>query len=206
MAAELDGLVANGVMRGRQHTYALVAERVPDPVRLDPDAALAELTRRYLTSHGPATVQDFAWWSSLTVAQIRRGLDLAGASLVPSEVDGGVYWSAPPGPARPDPAPTAQVLQGYDEYVIGYAGSRRLTNLAGLPVRVPDATGLHHPLVLDSQQVGSWRRSVDSGRIVARLTLATELTTAQRGAVEAAFARYADFAGVPVVLDWPARG
>jgi hypothetical protein len=204
MRAELDGLIANGPMRGKRHTYALLAERAPEPLTLDPDEALAELTRRYFTSHGPATVKDFAWWSSLTVGQINRGVDLLGSELVRDELDGRVYWSASAAPPRRDPSPTAHVLQGYDEYVIGYAESRPLTNLAGRPVELPSETGLSHPIVLDSQQVGSWRRVVDRGRILARLTLATELTAAERGAVEAAFARYADFAGLPLFLHWPA--
>src|SRR5262249_19516036 len=79
--AEREGLTANGPMRGKQHTSALVSGRVPAPRTLDPEAALAELTRRYFTSHGPATVKDFAWWSSLTTRQITAGLDLVGPAL-----------------------------------------------------------------------------------------------------------------------------
>ena len=73
MHAELDGLIVNGPMRGKQHTYALAAERIPAPRALSGDEALAELTRRYFSTHGPATIKDFVWWSSLTVAQIKRG-------------------------------------------------------------------------------------------------------------------------------------
>jgi hypothetical protein len=68
MRAELDALICNGSRRGKQFTYALFDERVPRAAPLARDEALAELTRRYFTSHGPATVQDFAWWSGLTVA------------------------------------------------------------------------------------------------------------------------------------------
>ena len=31
----------------------------------------AELATRYFTGHGPATVQDFAWWSGLPAADAR---------------------------------------------------------------------------------------------------------------------------------------
>lgn len=201
MRAELDGLIANGVMRGRQHTYALLDERVPAvlarPVP-DPDEALAELTRRYFTSHGPATVKDFAWWSSLTVTQVRRGLALVGSELVREDVEGRGYWFAP-GEALPrDRPPRAHVLQGFDEYLVAYTESWSVTNLAGLPVGTPNENMLVHPVVLDSQVVGFWRRVVDRRQITAELSLATRLTAGQRRAVEAAFAGYADFAGVPV--------
>jgi len=65
MHAELDGIVCSGARRGKQFTYALVEERVPPTRKVDRDEALAELVKRYFTSHGPATVQDFTWWSGL---------------------------------------------------------------------------------------------------------------------------------------------
>jgi hypothetical protein len=203
MRAELDGLIANGVMRGKQHTYALVSERVAEPRELTGDAALAELTRRYFTSHGPATVKDFSWWSSLTVAQIRRGLELVGAELETAEVGGRRYWFAPGGPPPRDPPPRVHVLQGYDEYLVAYTESRSMANVAGLPVSAPNENMLIHPIVLDSQVIGFWRRSVSPRGIVAELELATGLTVPRRRAVEAGFARYADYAGVPVTVAWP---
>jgi hypothetical protein len=36
------------------------------------EEALAELSERYFTSHGPASLQDFTWWSGLTVADAWR--------------------------------------------------------------------------------------------------------------------------------------
>ncbi len=63
MHAELDAIICSGGLRGKQFTYSWFDERVPATNTLDHDEALAELTRRYFTSHGPALVQDFAWWS-----------------------------------------------------------------------------------------------------------------------------------------------
>jgi Winged helix DNA-binding domain len=205
MRAELDGLIANGVMRGKQHTYALISERAPHAVTMDPDEALAELTRRYFTSHGPATIKDFSWWSSLTAAQIKRGLELVGSALVSETVDRHTFWFAPSASPPRDRPPTVHVLQGYDEYLVAYTESRRMANVAGHEVTVPNENALIHPIVLDSQLVGLWRRVVNRTGIVAEVTPATTLTAAQRRAVDAAFARYADFAGVPVSVQWPVR-
>jgi Winged helix DNA-binding domain len=65
MHAELEGLICSGAMRGKQHTYALLDERVPPASMLTHEEALAELTRRFFTSHGPATIKDFAWGRSI---------------------------------------------------------------------------------------------------------------------------------------------
>src|SRR5713226_2242979 len=74
MRAELDGIVCSGARRGKQFTYALLDERVPQTRNLDRDEALAEFARRYFTSHGPATLQDFVWWSGLAAADAKAGL------------------------------------------------------------------------------------------------------------------------------------
>lgn len=66
MQAELDGVICSGARRGNQFTYALLDERAPHVKNLEREEALAELTRRYLSSHGPATLSDYVWWSGLT--------------------------------------------------------------------------------------------------------------------------------------------
>jgi hypothetical protein len=202
MRCELEGLVVNGPMRGHQHTYALLDERVSGPLVLDPDEALAELTRRYFTSHGPATVKDFAWWSSLTVSQVRRGLSMV--DLEHSDVDGRRYWFVPGDPPPPSPSPDVQILQAYDEYVVAYTESRELINLAGLDLGTGSPNLLVHAILLDGQVIGVWRRVVDRGRIVVQPRVAIRLTTRLRTAIDAGFARYAVFAGVPVEIQWTA--
>ena len=72
--AAQDGLICFGVPRGKQQTFALLDEWVPPAPSLAGDAALAELTRRYFVSHGPATVQDLMRWAGLTAAEAKTGL------------------------------------------------------------------------------------------------------------------------------------
>ncbi|HEY6411300.1 MAG TPA: winged helix DNA-binding domain-containing protein, partial [Ktedonobacteraceae bacterium] len=57
MHAELDVLICSGALRGKQQTYALLSERVAQAKTCSHEAALAELARRYFTSHGPATLK-----------------------------------------------------------------------------------------------------------------------------------------------------
>jgi hypothetical protein len=57
MHAELEELICSGPRLGKQHTYALLDQRVPhSPLDdMSRDAALDELVSRYFRSHGPAT-------------------------------------------------------------------------------------------------------------------------------------------------------
>jgi hypothetical protein len=80
--AELDAVVCSGARRGKQFTYALLDERAPKAKTFNRNEALMELTRRYFTSHGPAMVQDFVWWSGLTVADAKLGLEMAKSHLM----------------------------------------------------------------------------------------------------------------------------
>jgi hypothetical protein len=161
MHAELDGVIANGAMRGKQHTYALISDRAPNQRQMSHDEALVELTLRYFTSHGPATVKDFSWWSSLTITTIRRGIAMAGDALATDDVDGVQHVFAPEALPLPEQSPRAHVLQAFDEYVVAYTQSRPLTNVSGLQLAPPGDTTLAHPIVLDSQVVGFWRRIVE---------------------------------------------
>ena len=74
----------------RQAVHLCPARRSSAPTArtLSRDAALAELTRRYFTSHGPAQLHDFAWWSGLTVADARAGLEMTGRELTSETLDG----------------------------------------------------------------------------------------------------------------------
>ena len=71
--AELDGIVCSGEIRNKEQTYALLRERVPEIKKIDRDEALARLARKYFTSHCPASAQDFAWWSGLSLGDCPAG-------------------------------------------------------------------------------------------------------------------------------------
>ena len=102
MHAEITLLVCSGALRGKSQTYALLDDRAPDARRLTRDESLAELTRRYFTSHGPATVKDFRVWCSLPAADARRGLDLVGGELQRETFRDVTVWSGPAGRIRRD--------------------------------------------------------------------------------------------------------
>ncbi len=122
MDAELQQVVCSGPREGKQFTYALLDERAPRARVLEPDEALAELTRRYFASHGPATVADFVWWSGLTVKLAKTGLEILGRAVVSETIDGCTYWSVPsgasvrkkPAAARPHRSPAAELRRAHE--------------------------------------------------------------------------------------------
>jgi hypothetical protein len=118
IAAELDALIVSGPRHGKQHGYALLEERVPPSAPRERDEALAELAFRYLQGHGPALVQDLAWWAGLTIAEAKRGIAASAARLGSASVAGKSYWFAPSRRTVPLTEPVVHLLPNYDEQLI----------------------------------------------------------------------------------------
>ena len=203
MRAELDGLICSGARRGKQFTYALLEERVTKPTTLEREPALFELARRYFTTRGPATVDDFAWWSGLTKADAKRGVEAAATHLEHESIEGRSYWF----PAAERPMRIAStlthLLPNYDEYFIGLkdrsAFSARL-KASGIKGRTDALSG--HVLIVGGQIVGGWRRTIVGQTVVIEPTLLIQLSEAEQRAVGVSARRFGRFLGLPVEIRW----
>jgi len=201
MRAELDRVICSGPRRGKQFTYALLEERVPPGKRFDRDEALAELTRRYFTGHGPATPQDFAWWSGLTVADAKRGIDMVQSQLERVEIGGNAYWSGPALSANTPQTPTAVLLPIYDECIVAYRDrSAYLRRLLASGQQLQENIVFNHTILLDGQIVGTWNRTLAQAEVSVSLNLFASLSSAEEEAIETAVAHYGNFLGLPVTI------
>ena len=192
---ELESVVTSGPRRGAQHTYALLADRAPGAPRLPRDEALGELARRYFTSHGPATVQDFMWWSGLKAPDARRAMDIARPRR--TEVDGRAYWMVGRAPRAVRRA-RAFLLPIYDEYTVAYrhrgavpAGPAMARSPRGGYVR------FQHAVVIDGQVAGTWRTAPRPGGGAVDVVPLRRLTREEARAVALAVRRYECFIGQP---------
>jgi hypothetical protein len=206
MGAELDGLLVSGPRRGKQFTYALLEERAPAPqARVwDRPAALAELARRYFQSHGPAQLQDFVWWSGLTVADARLGIALAGAALAHQVIAGTDYWfdaaAGPDGPA----ATVAHLLPNFDEYTVGYRDRAAVVHADRPfdPALFSFGSILSNVVLVGGCVRGAWRQTVARDRVRVEVRLLDRLAPAEAAAVDEAGHRLGRFLGSPVELTW----
>jgi hypothetical protein len=201
MYAELEGLICSGPRRGKQFTYALLEERAPKVNTLKHDEALAELVRRYFTTRGPATLQDFTWWSGLTMADARSGMEMVKSQFVSEVLNGQAYWFAESKPPAKKKSPIACLLPNYDEYFIGFRDRSAIASRAGQPNLAENSTALNsHILILDGQVVGGWKRTLKKNAVVIDLNLTTTLTNAEKQAVTVAAKQYGKFLDLPVEL------
>lgn len=203
MRAELDGVICNGPKRGNQFTYALLDERVPPATAIDRDAALAKLAQRYFSSHGPATLKDYVWWSGLTVRDAKAGIELAS---LPSERAGDLTcWFVGKRTSASLPSPTAYLLPNYDEYLIAYKDRGLVVDGAGSKAAARIKDPFAHHIVVDGKLSGSWTRQANGKAVAVELTTYARPTACVRRALEATVARLGRFMEVPVTSSWADR-
>lgn len=193
MHAELDGLICSGPRRGKQFTYALLEERAPAAPALDRDAALAELARRYFQSHGPATPQDFSWWSGLTLTDARAGIASLGERFSRVVVDGSEYHF--PADGEPPATRGAWLLPNYDEFTVAYADRSLLIGPRFPAAADPRADPIFkNVIILDGLIAGTWQRALGPKTPAPTLSPFASFSRATRRVVERAAEHYRVFA------------
>lgn len=199
MHAELDGLICSGARRGKQHTYALLEERAPRAKVLERDEALYELARRYFNTRGPATADDFAWWSGLTKSDAKRGAQAAESELAHEIIEGRGHWF--PTPSRLEKKSLrAHLLPNYDEYFIGLKDrSAIMSTLRGRGVKGVDFLG-GHILAINGQIIGGWARVLKGQTATIELKVHGSLADAERRAIAREIQRLGSFLGMPAKI------
>ena len=163
--AELSGLLCSGDLHPTRRTLALVSEKVKHPLRPDRDEALALLARKYFRSHGPATREDFVWWSGLNVQDCRRAMAVLGDELVPVRQQGREFFVHRDARVRGFRSGGVLLLPAFDEYLIGYK-SRDVVLPPAQAHRAHNQSGIfYHVVALDGRIVGNWTPAARDGGI-----------------------------------------
>ncbi|HYV95253.1 MAG TPA: winged helix DNA-binding domain-containing protein [Chitinophagales bacterium] len=199
MRAELDGIICSGPREGKQFTYALLEERVPSAITLDREEALAELTKRYFASRGPATLQDFAWWSGLTMKDARAGMSALSSHFVhehDSIYDQEYLFVGTESRLEPKHQSTF-LMPDYDEYGISYRNrSYAQFNPKNIIGEKRDGNPVYnHMLVVDGVIRGTWRRVIKNKTVFIEITSFITLNASKNHAVVKAVRKYIEFVG-----------
>jgi hypothetical protein len=209
MFAEASGVLVSGspvrsAGGALKQTYALFDARVPAaPAGLmERPRALAELARRYFTSRGPATEKDCADWSRLTLSDVRTGLQLAREmapeALATAKIDGVACYFSPRADAGGVNRPgRLDLIQCYDEYVMGYSKTRHF--LGGPAPLLPVAGEPLHLVLRDGRLAGVWRHNIVRGRCELDIRLDSNHRPGDEHELSRLVAGYGGFLGIPAV-------
>lgn len=192
VAAELEGLICSGAVRGSKQTFSLLNEWVPQIKRLGRDEALASLAKRYFTSHGPATLDDFDWWSGLSMNDARRALEMVKMELSSEVVEGKTYWFAE---VEFKPKATAFLLPAFDEFLISYKDRSATMTYANHKLAV-SINGIFYPtIVVNGETIGVWKRTIKKDTVSIEFNYFVSPAPASQKMLEDASARFASFLG-----------
>jgi hypothetical protein len=197
--AELDAVICSGARQGKQFTYALFDERVPETKPRSRDESLADLTRCYFTSHGPAALPDFVWWSGLTVKDAKSGLDMVQRHLLKEVIDDKTYWRSSSMLTVKRASRVAHLLPAFDEYLVSYKD--RSAAFANTSKQLSRGNNIIGPvIVIGGRVVGAWKRSLAGETVRITLNYFAPVSKAERQLVADAADRYGAFLGLRVVL------
>ncbi len=196
-----EGLLCLGPRADKQPTFVLLDQWVGAHRSLEREQALAELARRYFLSHGPATAQDFAGWSGLTLKDVRLAIELVGSELAQDPIGDQVYLHA----GRADitdigseSSRATQLLPAFDEYLVAYK-DRSAALDARFSRHVIGINGLFNAcIVIDGRIAGTWKRSLGPTTVVIEFSPFRPLLNKELKTLAALARRYGDFMGLPV--------
>lgn len=193
-------LICFGAREGKQQTFALFDEWAPGARTMARDESLAELARRYFTSHGPATWRDFAWWSGLRTSDAREAIHLAKAHLVKEVAGDDELWRASSSPrAQAQALAASYLLPPFDEYTVAYKD--RTAVLAARHAKFAQFGGmLSATIVVNGQVAGTWKRASGKGGVTVAPAFFGRARAEHLGIAAAAAQRYQRFLNLPVTV------
>ena len=158
LQAELAGLVCSGTTFEKKQTYALLEERVPKKKILSREEGLASLAKKYFSSHCPASLKDFIWWSGLPVGDAKLALELIKQDLTPESVEGETYWIAKNFVCKKI-SRSVYLLPAYDEFLVSYK-NRNASLAPQYRASALSGNGIFYPVIISNGTVtGLWKRT-----------------------------------------------
>ncbi len=149
--ASLRGVCVRGPMVGKEHAFVLVRDWLGERPVPEREAALAELARRYLVGHGPASDADLARWAGINLGDARAGL----ASISRRIIDLGDDLVDLREREEPAPLPPPRLLGAFDPVLLGWASR---DDVIGKHQNLVTNNGIFRPFALvDGRAVATWR-------------------------------------------------
>lgn len=161
--AEMEGLICNGKVKGNKQTFTLLESWVPRKETIHKEEALARLAQRYFTSHGPATINDFVWWSGLSVIECKQALEMVKRNFVSEKLNDRTFWMRNDIQTSQTPF-SALLLAPFDEFVVSYKDRSELIEKTHYS-KVMTKNGIFSPtIMLDGKIIGSWKKTVQKNK------------------------------------------
>lgn len=192
--ASLDGIICQYGMQHNNPLY-ISMDNLPNKNSFDHDDALAELAGRYFKSRGPATVNDFMWWSGLLAADAKSGLDTVKSELISKTIAGQTYWYYQKENNFQNGLPVAHLLPTYDEYLFGYRDrNAQIKSISKIKLK-----NRYTPTIaINGVITGVWKRTIKGDTLTIKQQLFKKLNKNENHTLNQAKSRYGKFLDMKV--------
>ncbi len=164
--AELDGIICSGASKDKKQTYALLQERVSQPKQITKEEALGRLAKTYFSSHGFATLQDFVWWSGLSVGDAKKAMEMIKSDFIQVQVEGDVYWVVNSFAESKKNSSSVYLLPAFDEFIISYKNRTAYISIEHQK-KAFTSNGIFKPvIVVNGKVTGIWKRTIKTENVL----------------------------------------
>lgn len=189
MYAELEGVLCSGGREGKQFTYTLLEERVRAAKAVNREEALHKLATLYFTTRGPATVQDFSWWSGLSITDAKAGVETLGKAFEKETFEKKGYIIKP---IETPELRGAFLMPAYDEYAVSYKDRSALFSKDANSTKMNSAV-LGPTIIVKGKAIGSWKKQETKTGIEVSVKYFTPPTKAAEQEVKKSIKNYKAF-------------
>src|SRR6185369_9410744 len=164
------------------------------PKTMEREEALAELTKRFFTSRGPATIYDFAWWSGLSVSEAKKGIEMVKKKFKKENIEGKEYFFRAPASFKNEITQSALLLPNYDEYVVSYKDRTEAIDKKHLTIISKERNAVFtNSILINGKIEGIWQRSIKNESVAVKTRTFSALSNVKQKLVAKAINRYSKF-------------
>ena len=195
------GLIFIGPNDGKQPTFGLLDEFATSTA-LSRDESLRTIAIRFFQSHAPATIEDFVYWSGLTVTDAKKAIELAGVKLKQITIGDDTYLA---GASLQLPSTPIQnsvhLMAGFDEYFLPYRKRHIIIDSEHTNHITPGGNGVFKPtLVINGIVSGVWARQVKASSATLTIRIFPGITVSSEE-LASAISLYEHFVARPVITN-----
>ncbi len=195
--AETEGIICSGIDKNKKPTYALLEQRVAPAKELSKEEALALLAKKYFQSHSPASLNDFVWWSGLSITEAKKGIEAIKSELITDTFNGNEFYVHN---LYQDIEPTKDILHflpSCDEYLISYKSRTDVLDKEHYS-KAFNNYGIFQPVILyNGKVVGNWKKAIKKSQPEIDISVFDIKTKLNKKLISQAEKRYKEFLRLP---------
>lgn len=150
-------------------TSGIIEKSLSNGLSLTHDESLAALAKKYFLSRCPATLEDFAWWSNLSITDARKAIDFVRSDFFPETIGSSTYWLPYSFPTAGSGTNSVHLLPAFDEFLISYKDRNISLSLIHNKKTVTDNGIFHPPVVVNGHVAGLWKRTIQKNKVIVEM-------------------------------------